>query len=434
MRPDVATHPADAVAQHYEQLTRLLARHAGSSDAARELLHDTWLRLARTPSTHAATAPAYAYAAARNLLVDQYRHQQMTQSVEAGAASTSTPHIDTTLHSAAHRQALSAVEGALEALPQRTREIFLQHRLLEVPQTELAQRHGVSLATVEREVTRGAAAAQAALDRWQGLPQRRAPASARRRGLGALLGIAGLLSGGVLWRLWQQQVPQWQMAWRTQRGQQVRHPLPDGSQVTLDAQTTLEAGYFGDRRQLRLTAGAAFFDVVHDPDRPFIVDCGAVRVTVLGTRFAVERQGAQVRVEVERGRVRVSRDGAADAAASGAGAGAVADTVELGANEGLIIDAQTGPVSSRVQHLGAAAAPWRDGRLSFDATPLADILTRLSRYYLRSITVDPRVAAWPLTAEIRIALADSWLRHVLPQTLPVQAIDTADGIHITPRR
>jgi transmembrane sensor len=428
MGPDAATHPADAVAQHYEQLTRLLARHAGSPDAARELLHDTWLRLARTPSTHAATAPAYAYAAARNLLVDQYRHQQMTQGVEAGAASTSTPLIDTTLHSAAHRQALSAVEGALEALPQRTREIFLQHRLLEVPQTELAQRHGVSLATVEREVTRGAAAAQAALDRWQGLPQRRAPApaSARLRGLGVLLGLTGLLSGGVLWRLWQQQVPQWQMAWRTQRGQQVRHLLPDGSQVTLDAQTTLEAGYFGDRRQLRLAAGAAFFDVVHDPDRPFIVDCGAVRVTVLGTRFAVERQGAHVRVEVERGRVRVSRQGAEDAAPSAA--------VELGADEALIIDAQTGAGPSSVQHLGAAAAPWRDGRLSFDATPLTDILTRLSRYHPRNITVDPRVAAWPLTAEIRIALADSWLRHVLPRTLPVQAIDTADGIHIAPRR
>lgn len=427
---ETANHPADAVAQHYERLTMLLARHAGSPDAARELLHDTWLRLARSPTTHAANAPAYAYAAARHLLIDQHRRQQCNLAMERTAAGETEQGIDTTQHTAAHRQALGTIEDALSALPQRTREIFLHHRLLEAPQAELAQRHGVSLATVEREVMRGAAAVQAALDRWHGLPRQHAPASARRRGLGVLLGLTGLLSTGILWRLWPNQVPQWQMAWRTQRGQQARHPLPDGSQVTLDAQTTLEADYFNDRRQLRLATGAAFFDVAHDTDRPFIVDCGVVRVTVMGTRFAVERQGERVRVDVERGRVRVARHDAERAARTGS----ILSAVELGANEGLIIDQRADAPNAGLRRASTAAAPWREGRLSFDATPLAEILERLSRHLPRSITVDPRVAALPVTAEIRIAGADAWLRHVLPQALPVETIQTTDGIHIAPRR
>lgn len=420
-----ANHPADAVVQHYERLTLLLARHAGSPDAARELLHDTWLRLARTPSATAANAPAYAYATARHLLIDQHRHLQSTQALEAASAQEAVQRIDTTLHAAAHRQALGAVESALAALPQRTREIFLHQRLLDMPHAELAQRHGVSLATVEREVTRAAAAVQAALDRWQGLPARPTPASARRRGLVSLLGLSGLLCGGGLWRLWQHQVPQWQMAWRTLRGQQARHPLPDGSRVTLDAQTTLEANYYGNRRQLTLGTGAAFFDVAHDPNRPFSVDCGAVKVTVLGTRFAVERQGAHVRIDVERGRVRVTR-GDADH-------GSGAPPIDLGANEGLIIDPQANADAPGVRRAPGTTAPWRDGRLSFDGTPLADILERLSRYHPRSITADPRVATWPVTAEIRIALADEWLRHVLPKALPVTAMDADGGIRIAPR-
>ena len=234
-----------------------------------------------------------------------------------------------------------------------------------------------------------------------------------------------MLCGGGLWRVWQHQVPQWQTAWRTLRGQQARHTLPDGSRVTLDALTTLEARYYGNRRQLTLSAGAAFFDVAHDSDRPFSVNCGSVKVTVLGTRFAVERQGQHVRIDVESGRVRVT------SADTEHGAGAL--QVSLGAGDGLLVEPAGAMGDAIVRRTPATTAPWREGRLSFDGAPLADILERLSRYHPRSITADPRVATLPLTAEIRIGLADEWLRHVLPRSLPVVAVDAADGIRIAPR-
>jgi RNA polymerase sigma factor (sigma-70 family) len=407
----------------------LLTRHAGSPDAARELLHDTWLRLARAELPPAANASAYAYATARHLLVDQHRHHSTARAIEAAAAQPDATDIDTTARVAAHRQALAAVERALAALPRRTCEIFLRHRLLDTPQAELAATHGVSLATVEREVARGATAVQRALAPWQAQPAGTAP-TARRRGLGTLLGLTALLgSGGLSWRLWQAQVPQWQVAWRTQRGQQARHTLPDGSDLTLDAQTTLELDFYGSRRHGVLHAGAVFFDIARDPARPFTLDCGAVRVTVLGTRFVVECQADQVRVDVEHGRVRVERMDAS-ATTDGTQRGAV----ELGAGDSLLVDTRSHAGLPAPEVSAAAAAPWRDGRLGFDRATLAEIAERLSRYHPRALEVDPRVAGWRVTAEMRIGLADEWLRHVLPRSLAVRVVDTATGLRIEPRR
>jgi ferric-dicitrate binding protein FerR (iron transport regulator) len=319
----------------------------------------------------------------------------------------------------------------LAALPQRTREVFLQHRLLDVPQADLAQRHHVSLATVEREITRAATALQAALDRWHGLPPASPPTrphtSARRRGLGTLLGLAGVLgSSGLLWRVWQAQAPQWQMAWRTLRGQQARHRLPDGSHITLDAQTALNAAYYGNRRHVVLGSGAAFFDVAADAGRPFSVDCGVVRVTVLGTRFSVERSGDRVRVDVVHGRVRVEHSDPAQPTAP--------MRWELTVGDGLVIAPQSPGAAPSVEHVPAAGATWREGRLSFDRAPLSQILDRLARYHPRLLVVDPRVAQWPVTAEIRIAQADAWLRHVLPQAVDVKVVDTDQALRFEPRR
>ncbi len=55
----------------------------------------------------------------------------------------------------------------------------------------------------------------------------------------------------------------------------------------------------------RLERGAASFEVAHDRTRTFYVEGGDARVVVVGTRFAVRRDGAALAVEVDRGTVRV---------------------------------------------------------------------------------------------------------------------------------
>ncbi len=85
----------------------------------------------------------------------------------------------------------------------------------------------------------------------------------------------------------------------------------DGSRVSL-----LGAGSRVDvveqtraRVLTKLGVGSARFDVHHDPARVFEVECGDVKVRVLGTAFSVTREGALTRVAVERGAVSVEWQG-----------------------------------------------------------------------------------------------------------------------------
>lgn len=86
--------------------------------------------------------------------------------------------------------------------------------------------------------------------------------------------------------------------------------LPDGSRVILNAGSTLNyPETFGDqkKREVHLT-GEAFFDILHDAEKPFVVHTEKINTTVLGTAFNVRAYPGQddITVTVSRGKVRVS--------------------------------------------------------------------------------------------------------------------------------
>ncbi len=66
---------------------------------------------------------------------------------------------------------------------------------------------------------------------------------------------------------------------------------------------------------MTLDAGEAYFEVVHDAQRPFVVYAGNRRITDLGTKFSVFRNGDDVRVVVREGRVQVEMLDASGSAA-----------------------------------------------------------------------------------------------------------------------
>jgi len=74
----------------------------------------------------------------------------------------------------------------------------------------------------------------------------------------------------------------------TEKGSKTKVVLPDGTQVWLNADTKLNyAASFGtDSREVTLV-GEAYFDVVKDKSRPFIVHTKTMDVKVLGTAFNV---------------------------------------------------------------------------------------------------------------------------------------------------
>ncbi len=228
--------------------------------------------------------------------------------------------------------------------------------------------------------------------------------------------VAMVAAGGLLaWHHWQQQ-PQFEKHIATRTGEQVDVQLPDGSSLRLDTATAIDVALFRQRREVRLPEGQAVFRVQGDASRPFDVLAGPLRITVVGTRFSVRHTpgipGEEgVRVAVEEGRVRVAR---AHAAAS-----AQAPAIELTAGQQIASDAtgQLGPVAAVPS---SGIAPWRDSRVSFDNTPLAQALAEFGRYGPTRLTVrDPEVAALRLTGTFDPRRLDNFVR-VLPQVLPVR--------------
>ncbi|WP_406624390.1 sigma-70 family RNA polymerase sigma factor [Acidovorax sp. SDU_ACID1] len=313
---------------HYESLVRFLRRRLGCDEQAREVAHDTWMRLAERPAAGAepiGDARSYFCTVAANLHLDQHRRTQwlqshLAQTADTGAGATHAPDV---ADGVMYRQALAALDAALAALPARARAVFEAHRIHGECQAGIAARLGVSLGTVERDLAVAGDRVEAALHRWRGDKALPTSAKGRRKSLASLLGLGAV---GVLgwqgWRHWQAQALQWQAAFATPRGQRLNRALPDGSLLALDADSRAEVAFDARRRAVRLLQGAAFFEVCAEAARPFVVDAGGVTVTVLGTRFGVELDPAGgVLVQVESGRVRVERGGQVLAAALTAGQG-----------------------------------------------------------------------------------------------------------------
>jgi transmembrane sensor len=85
--------------------------------------------------------------------------------------------------------------------------------------------------------------------------------------------------------------------------------LPDGSVVTLNKNSSLHypAQFTGSQRNIQLQ-GDAFFSVVHDGHKPFIISVNDITVTVAGTSFAIHSTLKKTEVSVRTGIVRVTRN------------------------------------------------------------------------------------------------------------------------------
>ena len=174
--------------------------------------------------------------------------------------------------------------------------------------------------------------------------------------------------------------------YRTATGQVRDVVLPDGSVVGLNTQTELEwVGNPHDRR-VRLIRGEAYFQVVHDPSRPFRILLAHSQVQVLGTRFDVyQMANGDVRVSVISGTVAVEAlDNGVDAAPLWSRRLTSGQQIEY-SPVGLMADVHS-IVAPKVIR-------WRQGMLETQGEPLSDFVSDLSRYTTERIVIaDPRAA------------------------------------------
>ena len=76
----------------------------------------------------------------------------------------------------------------------------------------------------------------------------------------------------------------------TRYGSKSKITLPDGTTVWLNSGSNLfyNNKNFGDADREVTLSGEAFFNVMHDPEHPFIIHAGKINVEVLGTSFDVK--------------------------------------------------------------------------------------------------------------------------------------------------
>jgi RNA polymerase sigma factor (sigma-70 family) len=144
----------------YGALKERLARRFGSADFATEVLHETWLRLHRTELDRAGEAPrsihnpaAYLHRIALNIATDRQRvERRWIAKAEIEALVRDAVEELDPARTAEARSELQALSAALEALPPRRRAVFIASRSEGLSHKAIAERLGVSVRIVDREL------------------------------------------------------------------------------------------------------------------------------------------------------------------------------------------------------------------------------------------------------------------------------------------
>ena len=107
--------------------------------------------------------------------------------------------------------------------------------------------------------------------------------------IAAAVGGAAVTTGYVLTR------PQ---SLTTARGELRNVPLADRSMAAINTDSRIDVDMSATLRHIQLVKGEAWFEVMKNPDAPFVVSAGDVRVRAVGTAFSVRRHdnGADVLV------------------------------------------------------------------------------------------------------------------------------------------
>jgi len=160
-------------------------------------------------------------------------------------------------------------------------------------------------------------------------------------------------------------------------GSRKKITLEDGSVVLLNGQARLQ---FTQNDSLRLAwlEGEAFFDVVKNVKKKFLVKHEDLEVEVVGTQFSVNTWGQEKQVALLSGKV---------LAKLGNG-----EQLYLKPNEQLLWNTTLGEVK-RLKTDVDQQLSWRKQQLIFDNTPLAQALEEINQFYGVSFVIHDRVLA-----------------------------------------
>jgi transmembrane sensor len=190
--------------------------------------------------------------------------------------------------------------------------------------------------------------------------------------------------------------------------------LPDGSRAALGPETQLKLEFSERTRALTMTAGEAYFEVVHSAARPFCIETPAGRVVAVGTAFSVHASDGRVAVSVTQGAVRV--EPFTSAASTGA--------VIVKAGHRFVRD-RAG--TDREEPITAAdAVSWQQGRLQYQGEPLRLVIEDINRYSPVKLRIaDPALGELRYTGTVFPEALDAWIESV-EGVFPIR-VESVDG-------
>ncbi len=142
----------ECLVANYARLHSRLTRHLGCPDGASDCLHDAWLRLGEMIVPETVRSPeAYVYRTACNLAMDRLRSDRPCQyaggqEAEFENLADHSPGPDVIAEA---RSDVEAVERAMRCLPRRHRSVLIALRIEEKTRQEVADRHCISLRSVD---------------------------------------------------------------------------------------------------------------------------------------------------------------------------------------------------------------------------------------------------------------------------------------------
>jgi transmembrane sensor len=209
--------------------------------------------------------------------------------------------------------------------------------------------------------------------------------------LAAALFIAATAGAALAaWHRTQQAAPAPMRVATTAPGQRATFRLPDGTRVMMGVASTLRYPAESGRSAREVSVeGEAYFEVVHDERRPFVVRAGDLVAKDIGTAFTARAypEDAGARVVVREGRVDVRP----------VRGGALATTVAPGQQANLALD---GTVKLAAADTAAVFA-WMTGRLVLKGVRLREALPDLARWFnLDFRLADSGLGDIPLTVSL----------------------------------
>lgn len=156
------------------------------------------------------------------------------------------------------------------------------------------------------------------------------------------------------------------------KGRKSTISLKDGSKVILNSESSIiyDENFASDTREIELN-GEAFFEVAHNPEKPFIVKSGAISTVALGTSFNVcNYADGDLMVILVSGKVRIEQDGL------------LPNPVDniLMPGEKIKYLRSSGTLE-KLKYNDYEDLLWKDGILSFKQSSVEEVVANLERWY-----------------------------------------------------